>query len=68
VLAAEAEVQLKTAEGVTNELMLEVANGNGNVMQVVKPGTVLSNAALFIDVNKESLEPMARTKTWWWWW
>ncbi len=34
----------------------------------IQEGTVLTDVALFIDQNKDSLQPIAETKVWWWWW
>ncbi|KAK9902652.1 hypothetical protein WJX75_001453 [Coccomyxa subellipsoidea] len=62
------ESALKTAHGVTNELVLEHADNVGTPLtDAVQPGTVLTDVALFIDENRESLKPIAETKSWWGW-
>ncbi|EIE22627.1 hypothetical protein COCSUDRAFT_42290 [Coccomyxa subellipsoidea C-169] len=62
------EAALKTARGVTNELVMEHANNVGTPLtEAVQPGAVWKDVALFIDQNRESLKPIAETKTWWWW-
>jgi hypothetical protein len=60
------ESALKTAHGVTNELVLEHADNVGTPLtDAVQPGTVLNDVALFIDENRESLKPIAETKSHW---
>lgn len=62
------EASLKTARGVTNELVQEHMNSVGTPLtEVIQPGATWSDVALFIDENRDSLKPMAETKTWWWW-
>ena len=60
------EAALKTAHGVTNELVMEHANNVGTPLtEAVQPGAVLSDVALFIEENRESFQPMATTKSSW---
>jgi len=62
------ESALKTARGVTNELVQEHANSVGTPLtDAIQAGATWSDVALFIDENRDSLKPMAETKTWWWW-
>lgn len=62
------ESSLKTARGVTNELVQEHMNSVGTPLtEAIQPGTTWTNVALFVDENRDSLKPMAETKTWWWW-
>ena len=57
---------LKTKGGVANELVAEHNNGAvTNLITAVQPGATMSNVALFIDENRESLHPESSTKTWW---
>lgn len=57
------EAALKTARGVTNELVMEHANNVGTPLtEAVQPGAVWKDVALFIDQNRESLKPIAETK------
>lgn len=61
------ENALKTARGVTNELVAEHANNVGTPLaDAIQAGATWKDVALFIDENRESLAPMAETKTWWW--
>ncbi|EIE22631.1 hypothetical protein COCSUDRAFT_53613 [Coccomyxa subellipsoidea C-169] len=57
------EAALKTARGVTNELVMEHANNVGTPLtEAVQPSAVWNDVALFIDQNRESLKPIAETK------
>ncbi len=61
------ESSLKTARGVTNELVQEHLNSVGTPLtEAIQPGATWTDVALFIDQNRDSLKPMAETKTWWW--
>lgn len=61
------DASLKTSKGVANEVIAESATQAGYLQTAVQPGTVLTNAALFVDSNREELKPIAQTKTFWWW-
>ncbi|EIE22626.1 hypothetical protein COCSUDRAFT_66316 [Coccomyxa subellipsoidea C-169] len=63
-----AESGLRVSKGVVNELVAESAAGSGQIIPVIQEGSVLTDVALFIDQNKDSLQPIAETKVWWWWW
>ena len=57
------EAALKTARGVTNELVMEHANNVGTPLtEAVQPSAVWKDVALFIDQNRDSLKPIAETK------
>lgn len=56
---------IKTSKGVANEELEESKNQAGYLLTSVQPDTVLSDVALFIDVNSESVTPEATTKDWW---
>ena len=61
------EDALKTKHGVTNELVVERANGAGTpLITAVTPGGTMSNVALFIDANRAALKANAATEHWWW--
>lgn len=55
---------IKTKEGVANEEEASAANMAGYLLTSVQPGAELFETSLFIDVNSESVIPVAQTKDW----
>ena len=59
------ESDIKLHKGVVNGLVWEAEKGNASpLVSAVQPGATLTNVALFIDSNKESLHPAAATEDW----
>jgi len=57
---------LTLANGTANEVAAQYNSEGGltSLLKTVKPDRTLTRAALFIDVNKESLAPIAHLKDW----
>jgi len=49
---------IKTSKGVANEAVMET----NELMTTVQPGAKLYDAALFVDHNKASMTPPAKTE------
>lgn len=55
---------IKTSKGVANEEEDAASNQAGYLLTAVQPDTVLTEVAIFIDVNSESVQPAATEKDW----
>lgn len=53
---------IKTSNGVANEVFEQIKGKANYLLTVVEPGTQMYNAAIFIDVNNESVHIEATTE------